>query len=108
MAAIDEDDRMTPRLPAPDAVIISMLADVRATLAARPADAHTRALLAKAESYERAMDRWSAVPPSVAQRGALTDLVEELRDRVERDDEPPPSNVRVARVPLTSKSPKPG
>ena len=102
--ATDDDDRVTPRLPAPDAVIRRTLEGLRIVLEAAPADARVRAMLSKVESYSRTVERWETIPPSEAQRGALTDLVEELRLQVDRD-EPAPSSVRVGRVALRGKPP---
>jgi hypothetical protein len=96
---MSDDDTLRGRAPA-GAIIEAILQEIRSSLAGRPANAHTRALLAKAESYARVMDRWAVIPPNDAQQGALLDLVEELRAQVENEE--PPSSRRLARMSLKS------
>jgi hypothetical protein len=62
-----------------DALIEDGLAAAIDLLREAPESAKAKDLLRKAETYRRTLERWSAVPPTHAQRTALRDLVFELR-----------------------------
>ena len=106
---------MTSPTPTPTRITaaVDALAELVVALARLAPSAHTRALRAKADSYQKVVDRWISIPPTAAQNSALLELVVELRSQVdaalagaeplapssERVTEPPPSS-RVARVTL--------
>ena len=93
----------TRRTPTVIASAVDALAEVFEMIVDLPPSPHARALRAKADSYQRVIDRWRAIPPTAPQHEALLELVDELRVQVRGavvgDIEPPPATHRVSESP---------
>jgi hypothetical protein len=92
-----EHDATVPRCTR-DALIMDGLAVVFDHLEEREDTATVRAQQAQARSYERALKRWSAIPPNDDQIAAMLALVSELLVAVTTPSEvsplPPPARAR--------------
>jgi hypothetical protein len=71
-----------PRLLTREVLILDALAAVLRLLREPRGSAYVRELRTQARFYENAVKRWTTVPATSAQVGAMFDLVTELHDKV--------------------------